>query len=127
MYEYRARITRVIDGDTVEAEIDLGFHVTFTATLRLTGINAPETRGTERPQGLASTRYLESLLDELTGENREAVENSPHLEIFKSKGYEVLILTDSVDEIWLGVTHEFEEKKLQSAARGDLNLCFAFS
>ncbi|MGE0492466.1 MAG: molecular chaperone HtpG [Vulcanimicrobiota bacterium] len=58
----------------------------------------------------------------LTGENREAVENSPHLEIFKSKGYEVLILTDSVDEIWLGVTHEFEDKKLQSAARGDLNL-----
>ena len=71
MYEYRARITRVIDGDTVEAEIDLGFHVTFTATLRLTGINAPETRGAERPQGLAATRYLESLLDDLTGENRE--------------------------------------------------------
>ncbi|MEZ6057209.1 MAG: thermonuclease family protein [Planctomycetaceae bacterium] len=71
MYEYRARITRVIDGDTVEAEIELGFHVTFTATLRLIGINAPETRGTERPQGLAATRYLESLLDDLTGETRE--------------------------------------------------------
>ena len=71
MYEYRARVTRVIDGDTVKAEIDLGFHVTFTATLRLTGINAPETCGTERPQGLAATRYLESLLDDLTGENRE--------------------------------------------------------
>ena len=73
MYEYRARITRVIDGDTVEAEIDLGFHVTFTATLRLSGINAPETRGTERPQGLAATRYLESLLDDLTGHTRELI------------------------------------------------------
>lgn len=73
MYEYRARIIRVIDGDTVEAEIDLGFHVTFTATLRLTGINAPETRGTERPQGLAATRCLESLLDDLTGETRELI------------------------------------------------------
>ena len=70
MYEYRARITRVIDGDTVEAQIDLGFQVTFTATLRLIGINAPETRGTERPLGLAATRYLESLLDDLTGASR---------------------------------------------------------
>lgn len=68
MYEYRARITRVIDGDTVEAEIDLGFQITFTATLRLSGMNAPETRGAERPQGLAATRYLESLLNDLTGE-----------------------------------------------------------
>ena len=73
MYEYQARITRVIDGDTVEAEIDLGFHVTFTATLRLSGINTPETRGTERPQGLAATRYLESLLDDLTGHTRELI------------------------------------------------------
>ncbi|MFV0444649.1 MAG: thermonuclease family protein, partial [Planctomycetaceae bacterium] len=71
MYEYRARITRVIDGDTVEAEIDLGFHVRFTATLRLTGINAPETRGSERAQGLAATQYLNSLLDDLTGDTRE--------------------------------------------------------
>ncbi|MBX3435855.1 MAG: thermonuclease family protein [Pirellulales bacterium] len=70
MYEYRARISRVIDGDTVEAEIDLGFHVTFTATLRLTGINAPETRGIERPEGLAATRFLESLLDDLAGDSR---------------------------------------------------------
>ena len=70
MYEYRARITRVIDGDTVEAEIDLGFHVTLTVTLRLAGINAPETRGKERPRGLAATRYLESLLDDLAGDMR---------------------------------------------------------
>ncbi len=70
MYEYRARITRVIDGDTVEAEIDLGFHVTITVTLRLAGINAPETRGTERPRGLAAKRYLESQLDDLIGDTR---------------------------------------------------------
>lgn len=71
MYEYRAQITRVIDGDTVEAEIDLGFHVTFTVTLRLAGINAPETKGTERPRGLAATRYLDSLITDLTGSTRE--------------------------------------------------------
>ncbi len=71
MYEYRARITRVIDGDTVEAEIDLGFHVAISVTLRLAGINAPEIRGAERPRGLAATRYLESLLDDLAGDTRE--------------------------------------------------------
>lgn len=70
MYEYQARISRVIDGDTVEAEIDLGFHVTISVTLRLAGINAPEIRGAERPQGLAATRYLESLLDDLAGDIR---------------------------------------------------------
>ena len=71
MYEYRGRITRVIDGDTVEAEIDLGFHVTLTVTLRLAGINAPETKGTERPRGLAATRFLDSLITDLTGGTRE--------------------------------------------------------
>lgn len=70
MYEYRARITRVIDGDTVEAEIDLGFHVTLSVTLRLAGINAPETRGADRPRGLAATRFLEALLDDLAGDTR---------------------------------------------------------
>jgi len=71
MYEYRARITRVIDGDTVEAEIDLGFHVSLTVTLRLAGINAPEAKGTERPRGLAATRYLDSLITDLTGSTRQ--------------------------------------------------------
>lgn len=42
MYEYRAKITRIIDGDTVDAEVDLGFHVVMAMKLRLAGINAPE-------------------------------------------------------------------------------------
>ena len=71
MYEYRGRIRRVIDGDTVEAEIDPGFHVTFTVTLRLAGINAPETKGAERPRGLAATRFLDSLITDLTSGTRE--------------------------------------------------------
>lgn len=61
----------MIDGDTVEAEIDLGFHVSFTVTLRLVGINAPETKGAERSRGLAATRSLDSLIADLTGGTRE--------------------------------------------------------
>jgi micrococcal nuclease len=62
MYEYRARIVRVIDGDTVEAELDLGFRVSLRAVLRLVGINAPEVHGPDRPRGLAATKHLRELL-----------------------------------------------------------------
>jgi molecular chaperone HtpG len=58
----------------------------------------------------------------ITAESHAAAKNSPHLELFRKKGIEVLLLSDRVDE-WL-VSHltEFEEKKLQSVARGDLDL-----
>ncbi len=58
----------------------------------------------------------------VTGESYIAAKNSPHLEIFKKKGIEVLLLTESVDEWWLGQFEEFEDKKLVSVAKGDLDL-----
>jgi molecular chaperone HtpG len=57
-----------------------------------------------------------------TGESRQQILNSPHLEAFKAKGYEVLLLTDTVDEIWLGTVTEFDEKPLQSVAKGEVDL-----
>ena len=51
-----------------------------------------------------------------------AARNSPHLEVFRKKGIEVILLADPVDEWWLGSLHEFEGKKLQSVAKGDLDL-----
>jgi micrococcal nuclease len=42
MYTYSAKILRVIDGDTIESEIDLGFGVSIRKTIRLNGIDAPE-------------------------------------------------------------------------------------
>ncbi len=47
---------------------------------------------------------------------------SPHLEAFKAKGYEVLLLTDPVDEIWVGSVTEFDGKPLQSVAKGEVDL-----
>lgn len=44
MYEYRARAIRVLDGDTIHAELDLGLDVRIRLTLRLHGIDAPELR-----------------------------------------------------------------------------------
>lgn len=58
----------------------------------------------------------------ITADSYEAAKNSPHLEIFRKKGIEVLLLSDRVDE-WL-VAHltEYAGKKLQSVAKGDLDL-----
>ncbi len=57
-----------------------------------------------------------------TGETRQQILKSPHLEAFKAKGYEVLLLTDPVDEVWVGVVSEFDGKPLQSVAKGEVDL-----
>ncbi|MFD6876385.1 MULTISPECIES: molecular chaperone HtpG [unclassified Streptomyces] len=58
----------------------------------------------------------------LTGENRATVENSPHMEAFAAKGYEVLILTDPVDEVWTDRVPAFDGHRLQSIAKGQVDL-----
>ncbi|OHV05110.1 molecular chaperone HtpG [Mycobacterium talmoniae] len=57
-----------------------------------------------------------------TGETREQLLKSPHLEAFKAKGYEVLLLTDPVDEVWVGTVTDFDGKPLQSVAKGEVDL-----
>jgi molecular chaperone HtpG len=57
-----------------------------------------------------------------TGQSREQLLKSPHLEAFKAKGYEVLLLTDPVDEVWVGSVAEFDGKPLQSVAKGEVDL-----
>ena len=59
MYEYRAFVRKVYDGDTITVDIDLGFDVILKAQkIRLVRINAPEVRGSERPAGLKSRDAL---------------------------------------------------------------------
>ncbi|KAF3999303.1 molecular chaperone HtpG [Glaciimonas immobilis] len=57
-----------------------------------------------------------------TGETFTAARNSPHLEIFRKKGVEVLLLTDRVDEWMLSFLQDFEGKELASVAKGGLDL-----
>ena len=64
MYEYKAKIVRVIDGDTVDALVDLGFETHVHRRLRLFGIDAPEIRGPSREHGEAAKEYLASLVDQ---------------------------------------------------------------
>jgi molecular chaperone HtpG len=56
----------------------------------------------------------------LTGETRSIVENSPHLEAFKEKGFEVLYLTDPVDELLVQSLMDFEGKRLRSVGKGSV-------
>ncbi|WP_405688994.1 molecular chaperone HtpG [Streptomyces sp. NBC_00057] len=58
----------------------------------------------------------------LTGESRQAIENSPHMEAFRAKGVEVLLLTDPVDEVWVEAEPEFDGKQLRSVAKGEVDL-----
>jgi molecular chaperone HtpG len=58
----------------------------------------------------------------MTGESRTIVESSPHMEAFRAKGFEVLILTDPVDEMWVESVREFDGKRLQSIAKGQVDL-----
>jgi molecular chaperone HtpG len=58
----------------------------------------------------------------LTGESRRVLEGSPHLEAFSARGYEVLFLTDPVDELMMEALTDFEDRPVRSAARGALDL-----
>lgn len=57
-----------------------------------------------------------------TGESRTMLENSPHLEAFRAKGYEVLLLTDPVDEVWVERVGQFDGRPLRSIAKGQVDL-----
>jgi molecular chaperone HtpG len=58
----------------------------------------------------------------ITAETLSAAKNSPHLEVFRKKGIEVLLMHDRVDEWMMSYLHEFDEKSFQSVAKGDLEL-----
>lgn len=59
MYEYKARVVDVYDADTITVDVDLGFNAWLRGVkVRLTGIDAPEVRGEERPDGLVSRDWL---------------------------------------------------------------------
>ncbi|MFJ2056159.1 molecular chaperone HtpG [Streptomyces sp. NPDC087908] len=102
----------VEDTDNTDALLDL--------------VSAASTHDPERTTTLRE--YVERMKDGqdavyyLTGESRAMVENSPHMEAFTAKGYEVLILTDPVDEVWVDRVPGFDGHRLQSIAKGQVDL-----
>lgn len=69
MYEYKVRVVEVIDGDTIDAVIDLGFDIFTNKRIRLAGIDCPESRTTdlhEKKLGTEAKVYLRELLGNAT-------------------------------------------------------------
>ncbi len=65
MYKYKCKLIKVVDGDTVDAEIDLGFNIFIKERIRLMGIDTPESRTrnkAEKSWGMASKKYLKKVL-----------------------------------------------------------------
>lgn len=65
MYEYKVKVTEVIDGDTIDVVIDLGFDIFTNKRIRLYGIDCPESRTTdlhEKKLGIEAKEYLKQLL-----------------------------------------------------------------
>jgi molecular chaperone HtpG len=67
------------------------------------------------PEGQDAIYYI-------TAENHQAAANSPHLEVFRKKGIEVLLMSDRVDEWMMAYFTEFDGKPFKSVAKGDINL-----
>lgn len=62
-YTYHGTVLSVYDGDTLTADVDLGFDVHYKARLRLEGVDAPEVTGGERMQGQAARDHVRSLIE----------------------------------------------------------------
>jgi micrococcal nuclease len=67
MFEYYVKkVTKVVDGDTIDVDIDLGFDISFTSRVRLAGIDTPESRTSDKMEkslGLESKAYLKNAID----------------------------------------------------------------
>ncbi|WP_223504502.1 molecular chaperone HtpG [Pseudomonas sp. GL-RE-29] len=86
------------------------------------------TNGEDGEQVVGLTEYLarakegQDKIYYLTGETYAQVKNSPHLEVFRKKGIEVLLLTDRIDEWLMSYLSDFDGKSFVDVARGDLDL-----
>ena len=66
LYHYNAKVSRVVDGDTIDVVLDLGFDVSLKARVRFFGIDAPESRtrdAEEKMRGLESKAYVQNWID----------------------------------------------------------------
>ena len=93
---------------------------------RLLMFASTESSGSEQDQGLEE--YVSRMKPEqekiyyLIADSHKAAKNSPHLEIFRKKGIEVLLMSDRIDEWLMSHMHEFDGRQLQDVSRGSLDL-----
>ncbi|MGI6796900.1 molecular chaperone HtpG [Gordonia sihwensis] len=86
------------------------------------GSTHSETEPTTLVDYLSRCKPDQDVIYYMTGESRTQIERSPHLEAFRAKGIEVLLLSDPVDEVWVSSGLDFEGKQLVSVAKGVVDL-----
>jgi molecular chaperone HtpG len=88
--------------------------------LRFASTTTPDAQSVSLDEYVARMPAGQEKILYLTGESPSALRNSPHLEGFRKVGFEVLLLSDRIDEWVVGHLTEYQNKKLESAARGDV-------
>ena len=81
MYEYKVKVNEVIDGDTIDVSIDLGFDIFTNRRIRLAGIDCPESRTTdlrEKKLGIEAKEYLKHLLGNASNVSVKTLASDPN-------------------------------------------------
>ena len=104
-----------------------GMHTDHTNKEKLQELLLFETMN-QKPGKLISLKdYVDTMAPDqkniyyVIGESRSVLENSPHLEIFRSKGYDVLFMTDPIDEFVISGMFEYDKKQIKAVGKGDID------
>ncbi|GFO60346.1 chaperone protein HtpG [Geomonas silvestris] len=105
-----------------------GVHFDFANREKIQDLLLYESSKTENGKYVSLKEYVERMPEAqkeiyfITGMSRASVENSPYMEVFRKKDFEVLYMTDPVDEWVVQAIHQYQEKHLKAIDRGDLEL-----
>ena len=104
MYTYKAKLLRVVDGDTCDAQIDLGFDVSVKKRIRFAGIDAPESRTRdlkEKALGLAAKERVKAILAENPSFTLESTEIGKYGRVLGNIYISILDGTENLTQICL--------------------------
>jgi molecular chaperone HtpG len=105
-----------------------GIHLDFTNKDKLLDLAIYETMNSDPEKYISFKEYVTAMppsqkeIYYITGENRAVLENSPHLEFMRSKGFDVLFMTDPIDEWVVQSVPEYSGKKLKAVGKGEIEL-----
>ena len=108
LYHYKIKVTKVVDGDTIYGDVDLGFSIGVKKMeFRLAEVNTPETRGETRTAGLVSKKFVEDALL-----NKEACILTKKDSKEKYGRYLAWVYYKEADDVWICLNKKLVELNL---------------